>query len=486
VPLAEQIKRLAKHSAIYGLGGLIQRILAILLLPLYTRYLSPSDYGAIEALVALSAVILALLRAAISNSFFRFYFDADDERRRLLVVRTSFWFTMGAATVALAAGLVFAEPISRALFATGEHADLVRAAFVGLWASMNYDQLTALFRVEERSVSYSLASLANVLLTIGITILLVVVLDKGPLGVLVGNFSGTLAVYSVLLLYRRAQLGLQFDRTLFRTMTAFGMPFVPSVIALSAIDFSDRFFLVKFRDQHELGLYAIGVRISAALLFLLTAFRTAWPAFAFSIRDDGEARRVFAFVLTYVVFAASWAALALGLGSPWLVRLLTTPDFYEGSRAVAPLAFAAVAFGAFAVVLVSIGRARRTRSNWLLTGSAALVNLVLNLVLIPPYGLFGAAVSTLAAYVAMFAGMVWKAQRVFPVPYQWRRVGLAVGTAVALTGVGKGFHVGLAAAIGLTLVYPFALALFGFFLPAERARFASLAGALSRRAREAR
>ena len=84
-------------------------------------------------------------------------------------------------------------------------------------------------------------------------------------------------------------------------MIVWGMPFVPSVLALSAIDFSDRFFLLKFWDQHELGLYAIGVRISAALLFLLTAFRTAWPAFAFSIKDEDEARRTFAFVMTYVV-----------------------------------------------------------------------------------------------------------------------------------------------------------------------------------------
>jgi O-antigen/teichoic acid export membrane protein len=476
VALAEQIKRLGRHSAIYGLGGLVQRIVAVLLLPLYTRYLNPSDYGAIEALVALSAVVITLLRAAIQNSFFRFYFDAEgDEQRRLAVVRTAFWFTMGAASFALVAGLVFAAPISRALFATGEHADLVRAAFVGLWASMNYDQLTSLFRVEERSVSYSVASLANVLVTIGITILLVVVLDKGPLGVLVGNFSGTLILYAVLLGYRRAQLGLEFDRSLFRKMIAWGMPFVPSVVALSTVDFSDRFFLVKFWGQHELGLYAIGVRISAALLFVLTAFRTAWPAFAFSIKDEDEARRTFAFVMTYVVFIASWAALALGLGSPWLVRLLTTPDFYEGSRVVAILAFSWVAFGAYVVVLVSIGRARRRRSNWLITGAAALVNLVLNLVLIPPYGLIGAAVSTLGAYVAMFVGMMWKAQNVYPVPYQWRRLALAVGTAVALTVAGKLLDVGLPAAVALTLAFPLVLAVLRFYLPEERRRIGALA-----------
>jgi O-antigen/teichoic acid export membrane protein len=475
--LAQQIKRLGKHSLIYGVGGLIQRIVAVLLLPVYTRYLSPSDYGAIEALVALSAVIFALLRAGIQSSFFRFYFQADDDRGRLTIVRTSFWFTMGTATLALAAGLVFAGAISEALYGSTEHTDLVRAAFVGLWASMNYDQLTALFRVEERSVSFALASLTNVGLTIGATILLVVVFDKGPLGVLVGNFSGTLGVYAVLLAYRRTQLGLEFDRDVFRRMTAWGMPFVPSVLALNAIDFSDRFFLSRLRDQHELGLYAIGMRISAALLFLLAAFRTAWPAFAYSIRDDTEAKRTYGFVLTYVTFVSAWGALALGLGSPWLVRLLTTPDFYRGSRVVPLLAFAFVVFGAYVIVVTSIGRAGRRGSNWIVTGSAALLNVVLNLVLIPRYGMMGAAVSMLVSYFAMFLGITWKAQRAFRVGYQWRRVGLSVGTAAGLTIAGKLLHGGLAAAVALTLAYPFALALVGFYLPAERARI----GAFGRR-----
>src|SRR4026209_1211413 len=111
--LVQEIKRLGKHSAIYGLGGLVQRIVAVLLLPLYTRFLSPSDYGAIEALIALSAVLITLLRATITNSFFRFYFNAEDEQRRLAVIRTSFWFTMGTATLALVAGLILDERTSR-------------------------------------------------------------------------------------------------------------------------------------------------------------------------------------------------------------------------------------------------------------------------------------------------------------------------------------------------------------------------------------
>jgi O-antigen/teichoic acid export membrane protein len=468
--LAAQIQRLVKHSAIYGVGGFVQRALAVLLLPVYLRYLSPSDYGAIETLIALSLIIFTLLRAAIQNSFFRFYFDSDDAAYRARIVRTSFWSTMAAATAALVAGLLLAEPISEALFATDDHVNLVRAAFLGLWATMNYDQLTALFRVEERSISFSVASVANVLLTIAITILLVVVYEQGPIGVIIGNFSGTLAVWAVLLGYRRFQLALEFDTALFRRMLAFGWPFVPSAVALAAIDFNDRFFLVKLEGADDVGVYALGVRIAAVLVFFLWAFRLAWPAFAYSITDDDEARRTYGYVLTYVVAAGVWVATGLSLLSPWLVRLLGPPEYQDASRVVAPLCFAAVAFGAYVVVVISIGRARRMASNFVITGTAALLNVVLNVLLIPPYGIRGAAVATLSAYVAMFAGMAWKAQRVFPVPYQWRRVATAVTVGVGLTVVGKWLDVNLPAAIALGAAYPLALLALGFFLPAERAR----------------
>ena len=148
----------------------------------------------------------------ISSAFFRFYFDSPEPAARRLVLRTSFWFTMGMATVGLLLGLALSSEISLRLFGSSDDQELVMAAFVGLWAGMNYEQLTSLFRVEERSVAFVSASLTNILVTVGATLLLVVALDKGPIGVIVGNFTGTLVVYAVLVGYRREQLGLQFDR----------------------------------------------------------------------------------------------------------------------------------------------------------------------------------------------------------------------------------------------------------------------------------
>jgi O-antigen/teichoic acid export membrane protein len=472
--LSFQIRRLARHSAIYGLGGILSRLLAVFLLPLYTSYLGTKGFGKIETITALSTVLVIVLSAGISSAFFRFYFDSQDPGRRVLVVRTAFWFTMGMATAGLVLGCVLATPLAH-LLKLGDDPWLVRAGAVGLWAQMNYAQLTNLFRVEERSVQFVIASVANILITVGVTVLLVVGLHKGPTGAVVGNFVGTLAVYLVLVGYRRYQLGWQFDRRLLREMNRFGLPLVPSALALWAINFIDRFFVAVYKGQGEVGVYSLAVRASSVIVFLMIAFRLAWPAFAYSIDDDASARRTYSYVLTYLLFVCCWISLALGALAPWIVKVLapTKPEFHRADEAVGLLAFASTAYAGYTVLAIGIGRARQTQFNWVVSGAAAALNIALNFALIPRYGMMGAAVSTAAAYVALFAGMTLNSQRVYPVPYQWRRVLTLSAVAIALAAVGYELR-SLPVSIALCLAYPLLLLPLGFYLPAERARLRRL------------
>jgi O-antigen/teichoic acid export membrane protein len=471
LPLAQQIKRLLSQSLIYGLGGLVARFLSVLLLPLYTSYLHGRDYGRVETLTALTAVLVVVLRLGISSAFFRFYFDSTELAHRVRVVRTSFWFTMASATLGLAAGWIAAQPIADALSLGHDQAWLVRAAFVGLWAQLNYEQLTSLFRVEERPVLFAVATLANLLITVAATVLLVVHFHQRAMGVIVGNWIGTLAVWVALVSYRRYQLGLEFDRGLFRAMNRFGLPLVPAQLAIWTLNFADRVFIAKYKGQTEVGHYSIGVRIASATLLLLTAFRLAWPAFAYSIEDDREARRTYGYVLTYVLFVTCWASTALALLAPWIVRLLTSrPEYYSGSRVVALLSFGGAAWGAYLVVAIGVGRARFTRFNWVVTGAAALINFGLCFALVPPYGMIGAGIATVVSMTAMFILMAAHAQRVYPVPYQWRRIAIVAGAAVGLSAAARSLHVPLAGSIVLALAYPLILLPLGFYLPAERRR----------------
>jgi O-antigen/teichoic acid export membrane protein len=467
--LGHELRRLGRHTAVYGLGGMVSRVLAVLLLPLYTHYLPKSAYGKVEVVTAATAVLAILLQLGVASAFFRFYFDAKTEPQKLTVVRTSFWFTMGSATLGLLLGVIFAVPIAHVL-GLGSSSNLVIAGAVGLWAQTNYQQLTALFRVEERSVAFAIASIANVLLTILLTVLFIVVLHWGAIGLIVGNFTGTLCVYLVLLAYRHEQLGLEFDRKLFRGMQKFGMPLVPSALALWAINFIDREFIIWYKGAGEVGVYSVAIKVASIITFIMVAFRTAWPAFAYSIEDDREARRTYSFVLTYLLSFASWAALALGALAPWWVALLTNPRFQRAQEAVALLAFAFAIYAGYTVLAIGSGRARRTQFNWVVTGVGAAVNVGLNFWLIPRWGMVGAAISTLVSYVVLFVGMTIYAQHVYRVPYQWRRVVTAVGTGVGLTVAARAAHLPFAPSVVLVAVYPLVLLGLGFYLPAERAR----------------
>jgi O-antigen/teichoic acid export membrane protein len=467
VRLGQELKRLGRHSAIYGLGGLVSRILATLLLPLYTHYLPPRAYGRVEIVTATTAVAAIALQMGISSAFFRFYFDEKEEAGKLTVIRTSFWFTMGMSTLGLALGVVFAGPIGHWL-GLGHDPNLVRAGAVGLWAQTNYQQLTALFRVEERSVQYAIASVCNVLITVAAMVVFVAVFHWGAIGLVVGNFTGTLVTYVALVVYRTEQLGLEFDRALLRKMQVFGMPLVPSALALWTINWVDREFVVWYKGLPEAGVYSAAVKIASVITFVMVAFRTAWPAFAYSIEDDREARRTYAFVLTYLLTFASWLALALGALAPWWTRLLTSPHYARAEKGVALLAFAGAVYAGYTVLAIGSGRARKTQLNWVVTGFGAAVNVGLNFWLIPRWGMVGASISTAAAYVVLFGGMMLYAQRVYPVPYQWRRIVTCVGVGVGLTVAARAAHLPLAPSVLLVLAYPLALAVLGFYLPAER------------------
>ncbi|CAB4706738.1 MAG: oligosaccharide flippase family protein [Actinobacteria bacterium] len=469
--VGRELKRLGSQSMLYGLGGIISRFIAFFLLPVYTAYLGRVGLGKIETIVAFTAVLAVLLRLGVTNAFFRFYFDAEDDAGRTLVVRTSFWFTMVAATAGLLVGFAVAAPIATWLGLDDPW--LVRAGFVGLWAQMNYQQMSAVFRVEQRPVGYAIASISNVLITIGSTIVLVVGRHEGAMGAVVGNFLGTLTVYVVLLGYRRYQLGLQFDRQLFREMNRFGMPLVPAALALWAINFIDRLLIQQFKGQAEVGIYSLAVRIASVLVFVMTAFQLAWPAFAYSIKNDEQAKRTYAFVLTYLLFLCCWISLALGSLAPWLVEILATDAFKRSAPAVPVLAFATAAYAAYNVFAIGVGRTRQTQANWIVSGIAAVVNIGLNVLLIPPYGMMGAAIATLAAYVVLFFAMWYRSDQVFPVPYQWRRVALLAAVAPTLTVAAWEAH-SLYVSLLVTALFPIVLIPLRFYLPAEIARLRKL------------
>ena len=154
----------------------------------------------------------------------------------------------------------------------------------------------------------------------------------------------------------------------------------------------------------------------------MRGFQLAWPPLAYSIRDDDEARRAYAVVVTWFVAACAFVVIGMWLLSRWIVRALAAPEFFESYEAVGLISTGVTLYALYMVLVVILGRTGRTEFNFPATIAALVVNVALNLMLVPPLGIVGAGLALVASYLVVLALMYGFTQRLFPVPYEWGRL----------------------------------------------------------------
>jgi O-antigen/teichoic acid export membrane protein len=309
---------------------------------------------------------------------------------------------------------------------------------------------------------------------------LVVVADEGAQGLLLGNFAATAGALVPLAWVHRRRLSLRPDRTVLRPMLRFGLPTMPAELSLYALNFVDRIMLVRFVGLAEAGLYALAVKFSQVVTVIVRAFNLAWPPLAYSIRDDDEARRAYALIVTYFLLLAAVVVLALSLEARWVARALAAPEFFESWKAVPLVSTAVTLYALYMVLVVVVGRVGRTTLNFPVAAVAAVTNIGLNLLLVPTLELVGAGLALVGSYLVLLALMHVVSRRIFRVPFEWARLARIVVLAVGLYAAGELLLPAEGAAGFLSraaLVPAFVVLLYvtGFFSAAERARVRALA-----------
>ncbi len=470
------LRRLATTGAAYTAASILSKVIAVALLPLYTRYLTPADYGAAEVMFAAVVSASIVVRLGTIEALLRFYYkDGEDPDR---VVATSFAALFWVATAAALIALPFAGQISEALLDRSA-ADLARISIGGLWVLTMFEYLLTLFRLEERARAFFLTTIVNVLVTIGLTVVLVVGQGEGARGLLLGSYASGAAFVLGLIFVHRRRLSLWVDRALLRRLMRFGLPTMPAELSLYLLNFVDRIIIVRSAGLAEAGLYSLAVKFAQAVNVLVRGFQLAWPPLAYSIRDDDEARRAYAVIVTWFVTGCAFVVTGMWLLSRWIVRALAAPEFFGSYKAVGLIATGVTLYALYMVLVVILGRTGRTEFNFPATIAALAVNVALNLLLVPPLGIVGAGLALVASYLVVLALMYGFTQRLFPVPYQWGRLARIVLVSAALVGVGEALLPtagagGLLGRAALWLLYPLVLLASGFFTRGERLWLAKL------------
>jgi O-antigen/teichoic acid export membrane protein len=471
------LRRLATTGAAYTAASILSKLIAVALLPLYTRYLTKADYGNAELMFAAVVSVSIVVRLGLIEAILRFYYkDGEDPAR---VVSSTFaglfWFSTVGALVALP----FATPIGEALLdpktpaEVDLAAELARISIGGLWVLTMFEFMLTLFRLEERARAYFTTTILNVLATIGLTVVLVVGAGEGARGLLVGSYASGGAFVLGLIVVHRRRLSLLFDRQLLRRLLRFGLPTMPAELSLYLLNFVDRIIILRSAGAAELGLYSLAVKFAQGVNVVVRGFQLAWPPLAYSIRDDDEARGAYAGIVTWFVAGCAFVVTGMWLLSRWIVRALAAPEFFGSYKAIGLVATGVTLYALYMVLVVILGRTGRTEFNFPATIAALATNLALNLALVPPLGIVGAGLALVASYLVVVALMYVFTQRLFPVPYEWGRLAKVVLVSVALVAIGELAMptAGAAGLLGRCLVwalYPLALLAGGFFTAGER------------------
>jgi O-antigen/teichoic acid export membrane protein len=475
VPLAAVVaylKRLVFSLAAYQVADVVSKFIAVLLLPVYTRYINPAGYGVVELLANGVIFISIVVRFGMIEAFLRFYFVNQDPQRRDALARRAIGFLLVSTTVAAVILFAAAVPLSRIVLSYRDPTTF-RIAVLGLWTFTNLELAYALLRVDERLRTYAIASLTNVGLTIVGSVVLVVGLGDGARGLLLGNYgASTLVLIALWWTMRDRLLPHRGSAEPLPVLLRFGLPTVPAEASVYALSIVDRYYIYHHRGPALAGLYSIAVKLAGAVAIIVRAFQYAWPPLAYSVSDDAEAARLYGLVTTYYLLVSGWVVVGLALLGRWVLRLLTAPAYYGAYRALPWVALGWALYGLWVVFLVIAGRARVTTRNFPASLAGLLANIVLIVVLVPPLGIAGAGIALCGAYIVMLTAMYLLTRRAFRVTFEWRRLAQLAFVFGALSVAGDLLlpthgAVGLLTRAAVFAMIPLVLYLTGFAHPQE-------------------
>jgi O-antigen/teichoic acid export membrane protein len=437
--LGREIRRLGSQTFVYGLGGVALQLVGVVTLPIFARYFSPTEFGILELGTVVAAILAIVVDAGMASASQRSYFDhGDDEeaiRRRILT--TAFLTQLGVAALLALLLAVYAAPLSRLLFDGREESTVVVLIAASLPAFVTAQFTREVLRLEFRAWSYLGTAVAGAVIGAVISVLTVVSWDMGVAGPFFGIVAGFAAggAYGLLLVWRR--LTARPSVRELRVMLHFGIPLVPTALALWALSLIDRVMLANLADLDEVGQYAMANRVAIPVMLIVVALQLSFSPFILSIyqSDPEHEKRVRARVLTDFSAALVFVGLVMSLWAQEILDIVA-PAFDAAYEAAGLVAFGLVAYGISSVVVAGISLARQTKWLVLYSVTAALLNIALNLALIPPLGQVGAAIATLVAYLLLCAMYYRRAQTLYYTPYRARTVIAVFTTGLVLVPLG--------------------------------------------------
>ncbi len=483
---------IARHTLAYATGSIVGGVTRAVLLPGVARRLSPEEYGVYSLGLATTNLLHLLFELGLVTALIKFHAeDASPESRRRL--RSLVFLGMPLLDLVVAAPVLLARDlVSRVLFGTPEHGAYVAIAVAIAFFAAQFQLYLGHLRADDRSKDFAVLMAVRGALSLTCTFVLVIALDLGLPGFLLGNLAGPALVSLGMIPRLLAGQGVDLTgwRGRLRELLHFGAPLVPSALGMWVLSYLDAYLLRVFAGLDAVGTFNFAAELCLPIALLMTSISLAWPSFAFGRAREADGPAQIARVFRHLFVALVGGALAIALLRREILDVVGSATFRASAPLVPVLALSTCLYGAAQAFMTGVQISGATRRLPVLVLAAIVVNALLNVVLIPRYREMGAAAATVATNVFLGAIVLRASARDFPIPFEIRRIAAVLAAAGLVLAAGeapgeRGTLVGMLLRLPMLALYPLALVATGAVSLPELRALPRVFGEIARGARGA-
>ena len=393
------VTSLARDTLILAFGSSLSKYLSVLLIPIYSRFISPADYGVLSLIAIVGLILNALCTLALTNGISRYIYFSDDEKvTKESVIWSPLILVFFNSLIILGIIVFFHEFFSFQVFGSEKYHSIFLIVIVTIFFT-NFNSIGISILVFEKKVKKVVTlNLLTVLLQGGLGIYFVVFLNKGLEGIIEAALISSIIIFFTTYYLSISNYKIEFNLSILKKQVKFSLPLLIAIIAFFFINSSDRYFLNLYLPLSEVGLYNIGYQGALFILILVDGFSSAWPPFYYSNNQNGDAQRLCYPVLLIFSFAAFIFILFISLFAPFVLKFLTPIEYHQAYTVVPFVAFAYALKGPYIIFLMGLLMKNKTFIQLILECIAAVINVLLNIYFINLIGREGAAISTLICY----------------------------------------------------------------------------------------
>jgi len=418
-------RRILAGTAAYSVAMLLGRMAGFIMLPVYTRYLTPADYGVLEIVDLTMFMLAAVIGVGIAgDALFYFHAHLKEGLAKRRAVQTVLLAAIAISVTGSALVHVFAPLLSEWFFRTRIYVPALRIAATAFLFGPPTDAFLCYLRAVEKTTVFMTVSLIRLVAAILLNVILLTVFDLGLYAILVSNMTVNglvcigVAIYSMRLMKGWAGA----DWQILRKVAHYSVPIGVSSIAMLSVHYGDRFFLSRYCSLAQIGIYALAYKLGMALNYLNSPFQMFWRSQVYTIVEGQDGDQIFVRVFCYLEILFVTVAFGLSLFAGPIVRLLSTPKFW-GAAEYVPFLVAAYTFSALEYQMQSaLLVAAKTKKIMISTLSGVVVCVVAYATAIPRYGVWGAVLATCLAFSTMFGVTFFLAQRQRHLPFPWAKI----------------------------------------------------------------